>query len=238
MDLKETNILGDAIGEHWYYWSKAKAMTQLIADLEISKVLDVGAGSGFFSKHLLEHSSVTEAVCVDTNYETDAHQLVDHKSLLFRRSIGKSDANLVLFMDVLEHVDDDVGLLKIYTEKVRKGTYFLLTVPAFQSLWSSHDVFLEHRRRYRLAEIENTARASDLEVLHGSYYFGFIFPIAMTIRKLEKLNPCNKGDVRSQLRLHHPFVNSALSKICEAELNLFKYNRFAGLSAFVLAKKI
>ena len=237
MDLKETNILGDAIGDHWYYQSKSKAMTQLTTNLEISKVLDVGAGSGYFSRCLLEQTSATEAVCIDPNYETDSDDLVDNKALFFRRSIDKSDADLVLFMDVLEHVDDDVGLLKEYIKKVKSGTYFLVTVPAFQSLWSSHDVFLEHRRRYRLAEIENTARASGLEILHGNYYFGLLFPIVMIMRKLEKLNSKKEEDMKSQLRLHNPFVNSALSKICDAELNFFKYNRFAGLSAFLLAKK-
>ena len=55
---------------------------------------------------------------------------------------------VILLMDVLEHVDDDVGLLRAYAEPARPGTRFIVSVPAFSWLWSAHDEFLEHRRRY------------------------------------------------------------------------------------------
>jgi hypothetical protein len=66
------------------------------------------------------------------------------KPLLFRRSVDQSDADLVLLMDVIEHVEDDVGLVREYANKVAPGTRFITTVPAFMWLWSGHDVFLEH----------------------------------------------------------------------------------------------
>jgi methylase of polypeptide subunit release factors len=49
MDLKETDILGDSIGEHWYYCSKAAATRRLLGEAPITRILDVGAGSGFFA---------------------------------------------------------------------------------------------------------------------------------------------------------------------------------------------
>ena len=60
MDLKETDILGDAINEHWYYCSKAAATRRLLGDAPITRILDVGAGSGFFSHHLLTQTSAQE----------------------------------------------------------------------------------------------------------------------------------------------------------------------------------
>ena len=48
MDLKETDILGADIADHWYYKSKVKAMMRVIGEAVPSKILDVGAGSGFF----------------------------------------------------------------------------------------------------------------------------------------------------------------------------------------------
>lgn len=48
MDLKETDILGSSIERHWYYRSKAAATRRLLGDARIGKILDVGAGSGFF----------------------------------------------------------------------------------------------------------------------------------------------------------------------------------------------
>ena len=53
-------------------------------------------------------------------------------------------------MDVLEHVSDDVGLVREYAKRAKPGTRFVVSVPAFMWLWSGHDVFLEHHRRYTL----------------------------------------------------------------------------------------
>jgi hypothetical protein len=47
--IKETDILGDSIGEHWYYCSKAAATRRLLGEAPITRILDVGAGSGFFA---------------------------------------------------------------------------------------------------------------------------------------------------------------------------------------------
>ena len=81
------------------------------------------------------------------------------KPLLFRRSVDRSDVDLVHLMDVIEHVEDDVGLVREYVDKVAPGTRFIVTVPAFMWLWSGQDVLFEHFRRYTLAGIERVLRA-------------------------------------------------------------------------------
>lgn len=164
MDLKETDILGDSIGEHWYYCSKAAATTRMLGDASIKRILDVGAGSGFFSHHLLTHSAAREAWCVDISYPADSSASTAGKPVHYRRSVDALDADLVLLMDVLEHVDDDLGLLKSYVDKVPSGSRFLMTVPAFQFMWSGHDDFLEHKRRYTLAQFETLAGDAGLTV--------------------------------------------------------------------------
>ena len=62
MDVKEEDILGAGIGDHWYYRSKAAALDRAVAALLPRRVLDVGAGSGFFSKHLLASGSAGSAL--------------------------------------------------------------------------------------------------------------------------------------------------------------------------------
>ena len=235
MDLKETDILGSSIDQHWYYASKAAATKRLLGDLPIRKILDVGAGSGFFTHHLLTHTAANEAWCVDISYDADSDANTAGKPVHYRRGIESVDADLVLLMDVLEHVDDDVGLLKAYVDKVPSGSRFLMTVPAFQFLWSGHDDFLEHKRRYTLAQFETVARDAGLTVKQGAYYFGAVFPIAATLRLLPK--GAQPSPPRSQLKQHHPAVNSILKTLCGIELPLMRANRLAGLTVFVLAQK-
>ncbi|MFI5000928.1 MAG: class I SAM-dependent methyltransferase [Reyranellales bacterium] len=233
MDLKEEDILGGDIGSHWYYRSKAAALSRSVDRLRPRRVLDVGAGSGFFSRHLLAEGGAERALCVDIGYARDYDDSVAGKPVLYRRGCGMTDCDLVLMMDVLEHVDDDRGLVRHYANKVPSGAHFLVTVPAFRFLWSGHDVFLEHKRRYRLREIEAAMREAGLAVVHGAYYFGLVFPLAAAVRL------ATRGDTepRSSLKKHGALTNGILSAVCAAELPLFPFNRLAGLSAFVLARK-
>jgi SAM-dependent methyltransferase len=238
MDLKETNILGENIGKHWYYKSKSNAMMRLLSGASPSVILDIGAGSGFFSKKLLSSSAAKEAWCVDISYEHDSDATEAGKSVYFRQSVDTVNADLVLLMDVLEHVDDDVGLLKDYVNKVPPGAKFLISVPAFQFLWSDHDVFLEHKRRYRLNLLEDVVRQAGLTVKHGAYYFGAVFPIALVVRMASNLLQRGRGKAQSQLSQHHPFVNATLASMSSAEMPFFLRNRLAGLTIFLLAEKI
>lgn len=237
MDLKEIDILADAISVHWYYRAKAEATRRLLEGQGAKTVLDVGAGSGFFSKHLLESTDVAEAWCVDPSYPGDSDETHGAKPLHFRRHIDAADADLVLMMDVLEHVDDDVGLVAEYAGKVKSGARFLISVPAFQFLWSGHDVFLEHRRRYTLPEIEQVVARAGLEEIAGNYYFGGVFPLAAATRFAQNLRGGAQATARSQLKRHHPLVNGALGLICAAETPLLRWNRAFGLTAFCLARK-
>jgi len=233
MDLKEEDILGADIGRHWYYRSKAAALRRMVGPLQPRRILDVGAGSGFFSRNLMAKAGAQSALCVDIGYPADRDDQVAGKPVLYRRDTGPTDCDLVLMMDVLEHVDDDRGLLRHYATKVPSGAHFLVTVPAFRFLWSGHDVFLEHKRRYRLGEIEAAMRDAGLAVVRGAYYFGLVFPLAAAVRLVER----NTTEPRSSLKKHGPVTNGILSAVCAAELPLFPINRLAGLSAFVLARK-
>ncbi|RBA56864.1 methyltransferase [Stutzerimonas zhaodongensis] len=235
MDLKESEILGDDIEHHWYYASKAKALMKLLGNTHCNRILDVGAGSGFFSRYLLAHSAAQEAWCVDISYECDSDAMEGNKPVHFRRSIDALDTDTVLLMDVLEHVDDDAALLKAYVDKVPAGSRFVISVPAFQFLWSGHDVFLEHKRRYTLTQLEGVVRNAGLRVRRGHYYFGGVLPLAAMLRLGERLR--GPQPPRSQLARHGLLSNCLLGSLCHLELPLARFNRAGGLTVFCLAEK-
>ncbi len=233
MDIKEQDILGDAIDQHWYYRAKAAAMTRLLAGRPVGGVLDVGAGVGFFSRRLLDQGA-REAVCVDPAYEHEHDEVHAGRPIRFVHGVNSTAADTVLLMDVLEHVDDDVALLGGYAALAPVGARFLISVPAFQFMWSAHDVFLEHRRRYTLNRLEEVVRRAGLRPVVGCYYYGLTLPLAAAARLLQRdrdLKP------RSDLRVHSPAVNATLWTLCRLELPFFKYNRLAGLTVFCLAEK-
>jgi SAM-dependent methyltransferase len=233
MDIKEQDILGDAIGQHWYYRAKGAAMRSLLGEKPVRHVLDVGAGSGVFSRLLLDHGA-TEATCVDPGYPTEHTEQQGGKPIRFVHGVTHTDADTVLLMDVLEHVDDDTALLRDYVQCTPPNARFLITVPAFQWMWSGHDVFLEHRRRYTLPQLENVVRSAGLKPVAGCYYYALPLPLAWARRKLTAQKA---GPPASDLKMHSPLVNAVLYAVCAFERAFFKVNRVAGLTVFCLAER-
>lgn len=237
MDLKEAGILGSAETEqrHWYYVSKARALERCVADRPAARILDVGAGSGFFSRTLLRDTDAQSAVCVDPGYTHEWSETEGSKTISFRRHGSAASADLILLMDVLEHVDDDLELLRGYVRQVQPGARFVVSVPAFDWLWSAHDVFLEHRRRYTLRQLLHLVGAAGLQPTSSFYFFGALLPAVAARRLAARLKRFRVPE--SDLRRHHPLTNAVFTAICLAEATVARYNRAFGLTAFVVAEK-
>lgn len=240
MDVKEEDILGADIATHWYYVAKGRALRAFLRGARAGALLDVGAGSGVFSRQLLDAGLCERATCVDPAYAREHDETQNGRPIVFRRAVEKPAADLVLMMDVLEHVDDDRALLRQYTDAMPPGGRVMITVPAFRFLWSGHDVFLEHRRRYTRAGIEAAVRDAGLTVERSRYFYGLLFPAAAAIRlygarKLKNREIAPKSDLR---RVPEP-LNRTLTLIHDLErMTLFPFNIFAGLSVFCLARKV
>ena len=235
MDLKELKLAGDEPARHWYYRAKAEMMLSHVAELNVESVMDVGSGSGFFSRYILEHGKAQQVTCVDNAYEADHDEMVDGRPLLFRRSVCTSDADLMLMMDVLEHIEDDHAFLADYVAIAPANSHLFITVPAFQFLWSGHDIFLEHYRRYNLSQLRGLVTQAGLEIRRAHYFFGTALPIAAAMRLKDKFLPT--GPPISSMRSHGRLMNSFAYNICSVEMALMRLNRLAGLSVVMLARK-
>ncbi|HCT30817.1 MAG TPA: methyltransferase [Bacteroidales bacterium] len=237
MDLKESGILNSkTLYQHWYYRAKSKALLAIIENITPIKILDIGAGSSIFSKILLDMSNATKAICVDISYSKEYTEQYNNKHIEYLKSYGAVDADLVLMMDILEHILDDALFLRDCCSKLRSGTFIVVAVPAFPFLWSDHDIFLEHKRRYTLVQLEQLLISNGLTLIKSTYFFGTIFPLAALIRLGRRFFkpaslPC------SDLKNVHPLINKLLTTICSVEIPLIPYNRFFGLTAFCLVKK-
>lgn len=229
MDLRELENVNP--WTHWYYQSKASAVKALLAPSfgDISRVADIGAGSTFFSQFLSQHMPNTHFTCVDTSYTKPFERVSPNLELL--QTFRDQQANLYIFMDVLEHVESDAQLLREYLETAEIGTRVLITVPAFMSLWSEHDVFLGHFRRYRRREVIALVEQMGLEVQKSHYLFSSFLPVIFLMRKLgyRKNKGSNMAEVSKSL-------NYLLKKIHNFEHKFIK-NPFFGLSVILYATK-
>lgn len=237
MDLKEESILGGHVADHWYYVSKGRALRALLAGVTVRDLLDVGAGSGVFSRQLVEAGVAGEAWCLDPGYAEEHIESRNGHEIRFVRRVPGGGHQLVLLMDVLEHVPDDVALLRQHTRDLPPDGLVIISVPAFQALWSSHDVFLGHQRRYTRVGLEAVVRAAGLRVRRSRYFFGLLLPVVAILRWLERWRP-GAGQPASALRRYPRPVNAVLTLIHDLERKaLFPVNRLGGLTVFCVASR-
>jgi hypothetical protein len=228
MDLKEIDSVNP--NRHWYYLTKSYALNLKFSRYSLNaKVIgDIGAGDGFFIKNLPINDIHSNLFCIDTGYLKDTN----FNNISYVRNYNETDLEALLFIDVLEHIQNDVALLAEYVCKSKFGSYFYITVPAFQSLWSGHDVFLGHVKRYKLEDIVSTVEKAGLNVVSAQYIFSFIFPLVWLKRKIKFRREIL---VESHLKEAGWFFNYILRVLCLLEHRFF-VNKFFGLSCLVVGK--
>jgi SAM-dependent methyltransferase len=184
MDLRERTA-----NERRHPWELARArffrrlIARYVDPSAIRHVLDVGAGDGWFAHELLpDLPPDTEVICWDVNYRSEdlATPLGDGIRRTAERPPGPFD--LLLLLDVLEHVTDDAAFLadEIVPALARRGIA-VVSVPAHPRLFSDHDRTLEHRRRYRPAELR-ALLAEHLDVAaSGSIFSTLLVPRAASV---------------------------------------------------------
>ncbi len=227
MDLLEIGEVDEAC--HWYYQSKIVAFYSSMNRLapNADSIVDVGAGSGFFGKSLSKFESVIRVTCIDPNY---LDERIEGKIQYIKDADGVS-GDVYVFADVLEHVADDVELLKSYTDLAKTGSLVLISVPAFNSLWSQHDEFLGHHRRYKLRQICQVAEKANLVVIERFYLFGTIFPLVWLLRRVRR-NQNQQSDMKKMA-----VIPNWLLKITLALEHRLRINRLFGVSAYIAAVK-
>jgi hypothetical protein len=142
---------------------------------------DIGAGSALFSKELIKRKLVDSVIAVDTGYHKEYFD--EENQICYTRKGRYENSNYFLLTDVLEHIKDDYTFLSAIVNESPKGSTFVITVPAMQSLWSGHDVFLKHFRRYTRSELVDLVEKSGLEVKSARYTYTTVFPLAYLHRK-------------------------------------------------------
>jgi hypothetical protein len=182
MDLTE-NYIQDPMS-HWYYRHKFRFISRCFDPrfTEAVKIVDIGAGSALFTKELIKRGLVDNAIAVDTGYELDSIS-ADGK-IHFKRSDSYEGTDFFLMTDVLEHIEDDQAFLMSVVDQAPSGSKFVITVPALMCLWSGHDVFLKHFRRYNLHELKILVEKSGLKIDSARYLYSTVFLIAYLHRKI------------------------------------------------------
>ncbi len=234
MDLKELEAGVDP-EVHWYYQSKIKPLIaytkKLLRNNVPLTIVDVGSGSGFFAISLEREfgDQLKKVYLVDINYT--AQEIAASVGNKIEKTLtipDKIENGLVIMMDVLEHLEDDLKMLQnIKANSVGDNNHYFITVPAFNSLWSGHDVYLGHYRRYKIDTLNKVLNQAKYNIANTFYLYGSLFPMVWTARKLANLK---KGEANSNMKPFNPMVNKILLGITSVDMKLSSANKIFGVT--------
>jgi hypothetical protein len=187
MDIVETtNIENKGFVRHPWEIARAKFINMLFdsvklrLDRPVTGVVDVGCGDAFLAGWMAGRNPGVPFHGVDPALQQEFIQKTMSRQSLANLNIGPSleqldcpdnSVDIVTFLDVLEHLVDDVAVLKSYVNHpaVKENACFLMISPAMQSLYCSHDRLLGHQRRYSLKQLHQLADNAGLNALEGGY---------------------------------------------------------------------
>ena len=156
---------------------------------------------------------------------------------------NNSLANVGLF-DVVEHIEDDLGFLKMIYEYTEKDGLVYITVPAYNFLWSNEDKDAGHYRRYTTESISNCLKKAGFKIQYSSYIFSTLpLPIFLSRSLPSKLGFNKKSDDFSKHKNEHNIKKGKIQLIMDwfldkEILNIKNGKKTSqGSSCFVIAKK-
>lgn len=203
---------------HWWFRARRRLLLGLLERYlpPGSRLLDVGCGTGFF----LEAAGRWERFGVDPSEQAVAYcrerglDGVRQAGVEALAALDLPPADAVTFFDVLEHLDDDRAALRAARVRLRPGGWVFATVPAYQWLWSRHDVHHHHRRRYTAGRLAAAFADAGLEPVHVGYFNARLFPVAVGVRAMQRLTGRDHGTDHD---LPSPVLNRFLERTFEGE---------------------
>ena len=178
---------------HWYFRGKRRLVADLLATYssgDCGRVLDAGCGTGGNLEMLSRFGRVfgLEPFRDAAGFSAGRGGASVVRGAAQELPFADGVFDLVTSLDVIEHIEDDVGALRELWRALRPGGVVLLTVPAFMFLWSGHDDALHHKRRYRRDELRQKLAMAGFSVQKCSYFNFFVFPVVALLRLARRRN--------------------------------------------------
>jgi SAM-dependent methyltransferase len=242
MDRQIYARMAELEDRHWWFLARRRILSEALRRYAAlpadARILEAGCGTGGNLAMLAGFGRVS-------GFEPDAEArgLARRKGAFDIREgalpagvpFEPESFDLVVALDVLEHVADDAASLSALGACLRPGGCTLLTVPAFSFLWSGHDVAHHHHRRYVKAALCALTRSAGLRPERASYFNSLLFPAIAGVRYVKAWLGATSSDDDA---MPPPALNRVLTSVFASERHLIgRVPLPVGVSLLVLARK-
>lgn len=225
MDSALFDLNAEIETSHWWFVARRAIMQAVLGSVvppgRSRKIIDFGCGTG---ANIAALADEYECVGIDSSAAALEHarERFPHVTYVEGRTpddLGeiRRGTDAYLLMDVLEHVENDRGLLTELVGSLEPGGYLLVTVPADMRLWSEHDVSHGHFRRYDADGLRTLWRGLPVSEHLVSYFNSRLYPAARVMRALSRRRGRAIGQEGSDLDLPSKPVNALLCRIFAGE---------------------
>ncbi|HEX8599142.1 MAG TPA: class I SAM-dependent methyltransferase [Chloroflexia bacterium] len=195
--------------KHWWFVGRRRIFLDILdkylpkpAGGRPRRILDMGCGTGTMLNYLSRYG---RAEGIDADEE--AVRFCHERGITQVRQVSalplpfEDDTfDLVTALDVIEHIEDDLGTLRELYRVLRPGGTLLMSVPAYKFLWGAQDEISNHKRRYVAPQVRERLRATGFKVRRLSYFNTFLFPIIAGIRLVRPYKP-GSTDLKSDFTM-------------------------------------
>jgi SAM-dependent methyltransferase len=229
MDVQYAAAYPELYRHHWWWRAREEILLRkirrVLSGTSAARILDVGCGAALFFD-ALQQSGHVEGI------ESDRRAVEESGKWRSRIVIGELDGSykpeapfdLILLLDVLEHVHSPDELLRHAAGILKSSGRLLITVPAFNWLWTAHDDMNHHVRRYTASEMRRAIRRAGLVTLESGYMFQSLVLAKLLVRARETLtsrSPTVPG-------IPPPLLNNAVQAWFRTEYSLAGWLPFGG----------
>lgn len=228
---------------HWWFRGRRAIIWALLSHADLPpepRILDAGCGTG---RNLVEFGTLGPAEGVDPS--ADAVAFCQARGLRDVRQAGLEDLpfdagrfDLLFACDVIEHVEDDASSLRELRRVAAPDAALLLTVPAYQWLWTDHDVQLRHFRRYTLPLLRRQVVAAGWQPVHATYFNSIMLPLVAPARLASRLSSRRGG--RTDLDRTPALLNRVLEQPLRLEAAVIRRGGRlpAGVSVGMVCRRV
>jgi SAM-dependent methyltransferase len=178
---------------HWWYRGRRRVLARAIDGLALpapARILDAGCGSGRNMVDLAHRGSVTGIELSDASVALARQRGVGEvvAGSVMQMPFASDSFDLAVCLDVIEHLEDDLGALRELRRVVAAGGALLVTVPAYEWLWSGHDEVNHHQRRYTAGSLRRVAEQAGWQQVRSTHFNSLLLPVAIALRVLDRFN--------------------------------------------------